>query len=122
MRVTGLDHIVLVTPDAERLIAWYRDVLGLQPERLEQWRAGEVPFASLRVSDTTIIDVLPGDRTGANVEHFALVVDADLDAVAAEHGVPGPTELFGARGTGRGIYLRDPDGTGVELRTYEPLP
>ena len=25
MRVTGLDHIVLVTPDAERLIAWYRD-------------------------------------------------------------------------------------------------
>jgi glyoxylase I family protein len=114
-----MDHIVLVTPDAERLIAWYRDVLGLEPERLDQWRRGEVPFASLRVSATTIIDVLPGDRSGSNVEHLALVVeDADLHALAATHDVPGPTELFGARGQGSGIYLRDPDGTGVELRTY----
>lgn len=119
MRVTGLDHIVLITTDAERLVAWYTGVLGLAPERLEQWRAGEVPFASVRVDDTTIIDVLPGEPTGRNVEHMALVVDdADLDALAAEHGVPGPRELFGARGQGQGIYLRDPDGNGVELRTY----
>jgi glyoxylase I family protein len=118
MRVTGLDHIVLVTADAERLIAWYREVLGLAPERLEQWRRGEVPFASLRVSADTIIDVLSGDRSGTNLEHVALVVDADLDAVAAEHGVAPPKDLFGAHGIGRGVYLRDPDGNGVELRTY----
>jgi len=117
--VTGMDHIVLVTADPERLIAWYGDVLGLQPERLERWRAGEVPFASLRVSAETIVDVLAGERTGANVDHMALVVeDADLDALAAQHGVRGPADLFGARGQGRGIYLRDPDGNGVELRTY----
>jgi glyoxylase I family protein len=118
MRVAGLDHIVLVTPDADRLIAWYREVLGLAPERLEQWRRGEVPFASLRVSADTIIDVLAGERSGTNMEHMALVVDADLDALAAEHGVAPPKDLFGARGQGRGIYLRDPDGNGVELRTY----
>lgn len=118
MRVTGLDHVVLITPDPERLVAWYVDVLGLEPLRLERWRAGEVPFASLRVSDTTIIDVQAGDRTGTNLEHLALVVDADLDALAAEHGVPAPRSLFGARGQGMGIYLRDPDGNGVELRTY----
>jgi glyoxylase I family protein len=118
MRVVGMDHIVLVSPDPERLIAWYGDVLGLPAERLSQWRRGEVPFASLRVDDTTIIDVLAGRRSGTNVDHVAFVVDADLDALAAEHGVAGPKELFGARGQGRGIYLRDPDGTGVELRTY----
>ena len=118
MRVTGLDHIVLVTPDAERLIAWYGQVLGLAPERLVQWRRGEVPFASLRVSADTIIDVLSGERSGTNMEHMALVVNADLDALAAEHGVAPPKDLFGARGQGRGIYLRDPDGNGVELRTY----
>lgn len=118
MRVVGLDHIVLVTPDAEGLIAWYRDTLGLDVERLEAWRRGEVPFASLRVSSDTIIDVVAGERTGENLAHFALVVDDDLDALAAAHGVAGPTELSGARGQGRGIYLTDPDGNGVELRTY----
>jgi catechol 2,3-dioxygenase-like lactoylglutathione lyase family enzyme len=121
MRIVALDHLVLVTPDAERLIAWYRDVLGLRPERLEPWRRGEVPFASLRVDDSTIIDVLAGERSGSNVDHLAFVVDLDdaaLAAVAAEHGAPPPRELFGARGQGRGIYLRDPDGNGVELRTY----
>jgi catechol 2,3-dioxygenase-like lactoylglutathione lyase family enzyme len=118
MRVVGLDHIVLVTPDAERLIAWYSGVLGLTPERLEPWRRGAAPFASLRVSADTIVDVLSGERSGTNMEHMALVVDADLDALAAEHGVAPPKELFGARGQGRGIYLRDPDGNGVELRTY----
>lgn len=119
MRVVALDHLVLVTPDPERLIGWYRDLLGLAPERLEQWRAGEVPFASLRVSASTIIDVLAGERTGENVDHLAVVVeDADLEALADAHGVAAPRELFGARGQGRGIYLKDPDGNGVELRTY----
>lgn len=121
MRITGLDHIVLVSPDVERLVAWYGDVLGLAAERLAQWRRGEAPFPSLRVSPDTIIDVVAGERTGRNVDHFALVVDLDVDAlaaVAAEHGVAGPKELSGARGQGHGIYLRDPDGTGVELRSY----
>lgn len=121
MRVTGLDHVVLVSDDPERLIAWYVDVLGLEPLRLERWRAGEVPFASLRVSPGTIVDVQAGARSGTNVEHVALVVDADPDALAAlavEHGVDPPRDLFGARGQGMGIYLRDPDGNGVELRTY----
>lgn len=61
-----------------------------------------------------------GARSGTNVEHLALVVDADLDALAAAHGVDPPRDLFGARGQGLGIYLRDPDGNGVELRTYAP--
>lgn len=121
MRVLGLDHIVLVSPDPERLIAWYVDVLGLGTERLAQWRRGEVPFASLRVDATTIVDVQRGERSGVNVDHLALVVDAgvaDLAALARAHGVPGPRSLFGARGQGHGVYLRDPDGNGVELRTY----
>lgn len=122
MRVTGIDHIVLVVADVERTVAWYRQELGLEPERLDRWRAGEVPFPSLRISPDTIIDVLGGERTGENVNHVAVVVDGvDLDELA-ETGrfdvVAGPSDLFGARGQGRGLYVRDPDGNTIELRTY----
>lgn len=124
MRLTAADHIVLVSPDPERLVAWYRDHLGVEPERLEPWRRGEVPFVSLRVSATFLIDIARGERTGTNVDHFALAVeDVDLDELAASGSIPvemGPADLFGARGTGRGVYFRDPDGNRVELRTYPP--
>ena len=30
----------------------------------------------------------------------------------------GPRRLYGARGWGRGFYIRDPDGNVVELRNY----
>jgi glyoxylase I family protein len=122
MKITGVDHYVLVVPDVEAVIAWYRDELGLQPERLEEWRRGEVLFASLRVSPTTLIDVFEGDRTGVNVDHVAFVVTGvDLDELAASGRFDvemGPADLFGARGTGRGLYIRDPVGNRVELRTY----
>jgi len=122
VRMVGADHIVLVSPDVERLVAWYGTVLGLPAERLDAWRAGEVPFVSLRVSDTFLIDVTEGERTGENLNHLALVVEGvDLDELAAAgelEVVMGPADLFGAQGTGRGLYVRDPDGNVVELRTY----
>lgn len=122
VRMVGADHIVLVSPDVERLVAWYGTVLRLPAERLDAWRAGEVPFVSLRVSDTFLIDVTEGERTGENLNHLALVVEGvDLDELAAAgelEVVMGPADLFGAQGTGRGRYVRDPDGNVVELRTY----
>ena len=122
MRTTGIDHYVLHVADAERSVAWYGKVLGLEPERLEEWREGKALFVSLRVDDTTIIDLLLAERTGENVNHVAFVVeDVDLDELAASGSVEvdsGPADLFGARGTGRGLYIRDPDANLVELRTY----
>lgn len=122
MRVTGFDHIVLVSTDVEATVAWYHDRLGLAVERLDEWRDGQVLFPSLRLSETSVIDVLAGDRTGNNVDHVAVVVeDVDLEELASSGRfdvVAGPADLWGARGQGRGIYVRDPDGTLVELRTY----
>lgn len=122
MRTTGIDHLVLRSTDVERTVAWYREHLGVKAERLDEWRAGEVLFPSLRLSETTIIDVLAGERSGTNVDHFAVVVeDVDLDELASSGTfdvVAGPSDLWGARGLGRGLYVRDPDGNVVELRTY----
>ena len=117
-----MDHVVLVVADVERSVAWYRDVLGIPTERLEEWRRQEVLFPSLRLDATTLIDLLPGTPDGRNVDHIALTVaDVDLDALAASGTfdvLAGPAGLFGARGQGIGLYVRDPDGHVIELRTY----
>ena len=121
--VVGLDHIVLTTSDVERALAFYTDVLGLEGVRVEEWRRGEAPFPSVRIDATTLIDLARGERSGANLDHLCLVIEpTDLDAVAASgllEVVSGPTEgLFGAQGYARSLYVRDPDGTVIELRSY----
>jgi len=122
MDVTGLDHVVLVVTDAEASVRWYSDVLGLGAERLDEWRSGEAPFVSVRVSAMTVIDLLEGAVTGRNVDHIALVVNGvDLDEVAARADLDvasGPSRVWGAQGWGMGLYLRDPDGHVIEIRTY----
>jgi catechol 2,3-dioxygenase-like lactoylglutathione lyase family enzyme len=129
IRVIGLDHIVLVSADVERSLGFYVDVLGLEPERLAAWRRGEVPFPSVRITPTTIIDLFPlsmasaAQTGGHNLDHLCLVIEpTDLDALAASGAVDvasGPTDgLFGAQGYARSLYVRDPDGNTVELRSY----
>jgi len=122
MRVSEIDHVVFNVSDAEKSVAWWREKLGLEPVRLEEWRRGEVPFVSVRISAGTILDLFVTERTGENVDHMAInVTDADLDELAASGAfdvVRGPVDVFGARGQGRGLYVRDPDGNVVELRTY----
>jgi catechol 2,3-dioxygenase-like lactoylglutathione lyase family enzyme len=129
IRVIGLDHIVLVSADVERSLGFYVDVLGLEPERLAEWRRGEVPFPSVRITPTTIIDLFPlsmasaAPTGGHNLDHLCLVIEpTDLDALAGSGAVDvasGPTDgLFGAQGYARSLYVRDPDGNTVELRSY----
>jgi catechol 2,3-dioxygenase-like lactoylglutathione lyase family enzyme len=122
LRARGLDHIVLAVADPERSLAWYCEELGLTGERVEEWRRGEVPFPSVRLDATTVIDLLAGERKGENVPHFCVVTEpADFEALAASGRldvVSGPARLWGAQGWGTGIYVRDPDRNVVELRHY----
>jgi catechol 2,3-dioxygenase-like lactoylglutathione lyase family enzyme len=122
LRVTGLDHVVLNVADVERSLAFYCDDLGLAPERVKEWRGGEVLFPSVRVDESTIIDLLATPRTGENADHLCLVVEpVDLEAVKVSgrfEVVDGPATRFGARGDGTSLYVKDPDGNTVELRYY----
>ncbi|HZP28814.1 MAG TPA: VOC family protein [Acidimicrobiia bacterium] len=128
MRVVGFDHLVLVVGDVERALAWYGGELGLPGERVDEWRRGEVPFPSVRVDEHTLIDLVAGERTGSNVDHLCLVIDgADLAELAGTGRFDvvgaGPVDgLFGARGYATSLYVRDPDGNTVELRSYAPDP
>lgn len=121
MRVTAVDHLVVNVADTHRALAFYRDALGLEPVRVDEWEAGEAPFPSVRVSAHSIIDLMEVDRTGHNIDHFCLVVDDGLDEFISSGAVEvesGPHDLFGAHGQGHAFYVRDPDGNRVELREY----
>ena len=119
----ALDHIVLVVSDVERALAWYGQHAGLAGERVEEWRNDEAPFPSLRVDDSTIIDLIPGDPGAdrGHLDHICFVVSPSaLDDLDGDPGleVVDRGERSGARGLGRSIYVRDPDGLLVEFRCY----
>jgi catechol 2,3-dioxygenase-like lactoylglutathione lyase family enzyme len=129
VQVIGLDHVVLRCRDVEASLAFYCDELGLAPDRVEEWRRGEVPFPSARVDATTLIDLFPGpggpavptDVTDRNMDHVCLVIGAvDLDVLAARFaGSRRADGLYGAQGVASSVYVHDPDGNTVELRSYQ---
>jgi catechol 2,3-dioxygenase-like lactoylglutathione lyase family enzyme len=128
--VVGFDHLVLLVDDVERSVAWYVDELGLKPERLQEWREGKVFFPSVRVDETTIIDVLArgsgsprsdSQHREKNVDHLCLVVSDDVREIATSgrfNVVDGPDTRWGAQGDATSVYVTDPDGNVVELRRY----
>jgi catechol 2,3-dioxygenase-like lactoylglutathione lyase family enzyme len=130
IRITAMDHIVLNTTDVERSLAFYAGLLGLEEERVEEFRRGEVGFPSVRVSADTLIDLFPTTEppeaaTTQNLNHFCLVAeDVDFDALLPllrEHGVTvlqEPVSRWGARGRATSVYILDPDGNQVEIRSY----
>jgi catechol-2,3-dioxygenase len=130
-----MDHIVLNVEDDEIMIAFYSKVLMLSSERLEEYRAGKVPFPSVRLNSETIIDLFPkkmwqkSSMTAKgydNLNHFciamsketwdALLVRLKANNVDIEEG---PVPRWGAHGTGTSIYFRDPQGNIIEARYYE---
>ena len=129
MNVAGLDHIVLLVRDLEASLRFYAGTLGLAPLRVEEHRQGKAPFPSVRVSNGTVVDLVRKERGagGDNVDHFCLVVDVDdmerlaIDLRAEGVEVQGDVaRRWGARGYGRSIYVKDPDGNTVELKSYSP--
>ncbi|MFN8643107.1 MAG: VOC family protein [Candidatus Binatia bacterium] len=112
--------------DLEVAIGFYRDVLGLPIEMLDEYRAGARPFVSARVGGQ-LIDLVPDptyDGTLGGLVHVCVRVAGDLDADVLPRvraaGVDviedAPMIRLGATGYGRSIYVRDPDGYVVELK------
>jgi catechol-2,3-dioxygenase len=130
-----MDHMVLNMTDEMAMIVFYSKTLQLQTERLEEYRAGEVPFPSVRLNDNTIIDLFPkamwqheasAGPGRENLNHFCLALDKSgwselrerlkVNTVAI---TMGPVLRWGAHGSGTSIYFSDPEGNTIEARYYE---
>lgn len=138
--MTRLDHIVVWTTNPRVSLDFYSRVIGLAPLRVEEFEAGNAPFPSVRVSEDSIIDLLPVDNVAATesltkvagsaghrVNHVCLAMSkADYDALDRRLQAAGVdtsarlTHSYGARGWApQGYYFADPDGNVIEARYYE---
>jgi catechol 2,3-dioxygenase-like lactoylglutathione lyase family enzyme len=133
--VTELDHIVLNVRDIDHSLDFYINVLGLTPERLDEFRAGKVSFPSVRINQETIIDLFPipegkslqknDGKREANLNHFCMVIGREdfagiIDYLQEKEIAvrEGPVPRWGARGRATSVYFLDPDGNEIELRCY----
>ncbi len=129
MKVADADHTNFRVKDLEASLGFYRDVLGLEPFGLEEYRRGERPIVSLRVTEGFVLHLTPDPEfervpTGG-YDHLALVVEDTEPDELVEHLRKGGVEvekrfesITGARGEGPALYVRDPDGYRIELKFY----
>ena len=128
----GLSELVLIVKDVPRSAAFYRDVVGLVPEKDPSeewawfWAGGPGTRQRLAVHRGSLLfedhSPLPEGQRWGRV-HFALEVPAEKLEEAAEHvrregvEVYGPTHFDWMRANS--YYFYDPDGNLVELWSPE---
>ncbi|MBI3325744.1 MAG: VOC family protein [Nitrospinae bacterium] len=131
MSIVGFDHVVVNTKDVETAVTFYRDVLGMEILRLDEFRQGKVGFVSARVSPEIIIDLRPAsseEKVSPNMDHYCLVLGpTDMKQLHAELQAKGirveeaVRPAWGAQGYGQQFKLWDPEGNKIELRCYTAL-
>jgi catechol 2,3-dioxygenase-like lactoylglutathione lyase family enzyme len=129
IRAIALDHFVLRVRSLDDSLAFYRDILGLPVEFLDEYRAGTRPFVSVRVGGQ-LLDLVPDPNYDPQAAfqstgflHLCVRVDgrlSDFIPYLRGRGVElieeTPVPRMGATGQGLSIYVRDPDEYIVELK------
>lgn len=129
--IDSIDHIVLRTDNKEAMLKFYTEVLTCTLERetspelgLTQLRAGGALIDIVAVDSQLgqMGGAAPGE-SGNNLDHFCLrlkqITPEDIERHLTSHGVEVGEfgSRYGAEGQGLSVYLKDPDGNTVELRS-----
>ncbi|MCL0029031.1 VOC family protein [Dehalococcoidia bacterium] len=133
MSTVGFDHIAMPTSNAERLIAFYKN-LGFTINDEDAWRAGDARVFSIQVGDSKInvhpeshIATLRGPTATPGCTDICFVWSGTTDECekmlndAGVEIISGPGPRTGGRGSdvpAISMYARDPDQNLLEWMVY----
>jgi len=132
IRVTGLDHIVINVTDVARSARWYAAIVGAELQEFDpgggKARRIAIIFGqqkiNLRPISASKAEWFTADHEAAGSDDICFLTTASPQEVVAHlerNRVPviaGPVQRQGARGTLRSVYCRDPDGSLIEIASY----
>ena len=131
IEVVAIDHIVLRTTKMAEMLYFYCQVLGCKVERetpkdtgLIQLRAGNALIDLVAVdSELGRLGGGAATKTENNLDHFCLQIKALPEEEICSYllsydiTVEPFSRRYGAQGFGNSIYIQDPEGNTVELRS-----
>jgi catechol 2,3-dioxygenase-like lactoylglutathione lyase family enzyme len=133
VKVHALDHLVINVADVARSAEWYRKALGMEVKQFDPGNGGP-PRTSLMFGNQKInvrprnadkVEWFTADHEAAGSDDLCFLTSATPEQVVAHLkalGVAieeGPGPRLGARGMLRSVYCRDPDGSLIEISSYE---
>jgi len=133
VKVNALDHIVINVADVARTVEWYAKVLGMEARVFDPGH-GKPVRTSLVFGDQKInvrprhadkIDWFTAEHEMAGSDDLCFLTSSPPEEVVAHLkacGVgieEGPVTKQGARGAIRSVYCRDPDGSLIEISSYQ---
>src|ERR1700688_1684639 len=133
VKVHALDHLVINVADVVRSAEWYRKILGMEIRVFDPGHGG-TPRTSLifgnqkinvRPRDADKVEWFTADHETAASDDLCFLTASTPDQVVAHLGAcrdaieEGPVRKQGARGILRSVYCRDPDGSLIEISSYE---
>ncbi len=117
MALIDLDHVNLRTSRLEEMVAFYRDVLGLEPGERPPFRFGGAWLYCGARAAIHLRGVATSPRVGEpRIEHFAFRAEglADFLARLRDHGIEYRISIVPEREI-RQVNVSDPDGNHIEI-------
>lgn len=122
-----IDHVNLKIPEdrIEEALEFYREFLGLETWKLEDYREDERTSFFFRIGENALLNIRPKPDferpSGKNLDHFCIVKDVDVDEMRKEAKREGYEVLrqstpLGTQGRAPAIYVQDPFGYVIEIK------
>lgn len=123
---TVLDHTIVPVRNREEAVEFYSRIFGFED-------LGEVgPFLAVRVNEGFTLDFRDSDDFRSI--HYAFAMEPDEfdkafaniresgitygDSPSGQENMQGPGMTLGAKGMGKAVYFKDPNGHLLEIKTY----